>query len=98
MLTSFSFSGVCRESGIPNVFTFVGNLSAARINSKVLALTIKQQLLGIWGERCEPLCVILIPVLVLTSAIHRHDRVPGARRCLERFPLDLSAKDTISWL
>ncbi|KAL8281402.1 hypothetical protein RQP46_006086 [Phenoliferia psychrophenolica] len=43
--------GLCRESGIPQTFVFVGNLSAARINSKVLALTIKQQLLGIWGDR-----------------------------------------------
>ncbi|KAM0747991.1 hypothetical protein T439DRAFT_328648 [Meredithblackwellia eburnea MCA 4105] len=43
--------GVCRESGIPDFFFFVGNLSAARINSKVLALTIKQQILGIWGDR-----------------------------------------------
>ncbi|KAL8284307.1 hypothetical protein RQP46_005056 [Phenoliferia psychrophenolica] len=40
--------GVCRESGIPQTFIFVGNLSAARVNSKVLALTIKQQLLGVW--------------------------------------------------
>jgi hypothetical protein len=45
--------GVARESGIPNFFFLVGNLSACRMSSKVLALQIKAQRLGIFGERCE---------------------------------------------
>lgn len=45
--------GVCRESGIPNFFFLVGNLSACRMSSKVLALQIKAQQLGKFGERCE---------------------------------------------
>jgi cation diffusion facilitator CzcD-associated flavoprotein CzcO len=43
--------GVARESGIPNFFFLVGNLSACRMSSKVLALQIKAQLLGVFGER-----------------------------------------------
>ncbi|ORY30774.1 hypothetical protein BCR39DRAFT_558455 [Naematelia encephala] len=43
--------GVCRESGIPNFFFLVGNLSACRLSSKVLALQILEQRLGIFGER-----------------------------------------------
>lgn len=45
--------GVARESGIPNFFFLVGNLSACRMSSKVLALQIKAQIMGIFGERCE---------------------------------------------
>lgn len=45
--------GVARESGIPNFFFLVGNLSACRMSSKVLALQIKAQILGIFGERCK---------------------------------------------
>lgn len=45
--------GVARESGIPNFFFLVGNLSACRMSSKVLALQIKAQLLGVFGERCK---------------------------------------------
>lgn len=44
--------GVARESGIPNLFFLVGNLSAARISSKVLALQIKAQQLDVFPERC----------------------------------------------
>ena len=45
--------GVCRESNIPNLYFIVGNLSACRISSKVLALQILAQQKGIFGERCE---------------------------------------------
>ena len=45
--------GLCRESGIPNAFFIVGNLSACRVSSKVLALQILAQQLGVFGERCE---------------------------------------------
>jgi hypothetical protein len=45
--------GVARESGIPNLFFLVGNLSAARMSSKLLALQIKAQILGKFGERCK---------------------------------------------
>ena len=45
--------GLCRESGIPNLFFLVGNLSACRMSSKVLALQILAQRLGVFGERCE---------------------------------------------
>lgn len=45
--------GVCRESNIPNLFFIVGNLSACRISSKVLALQILAQQKGVFGERCE---------------------------------------------
>lgn len=45
--------GVARESGIPNFFFLVGNLSACRLSSKVLALQIKVQQLGKFGDRCE---------------------------------------------
>lgn len=47
--------GVCRESGIPNAYFLVGNLSACRMSSKVLALTIAAERLGVFGERCESL-------------------------------------------
>ncbi|GFZ51133.1 hypothetical protein JCM24511_08891 [Saitozyma sp. JCM 24511] len=43
--------GVCRESNIPNLYFLVGNLSACRMSSKVLALQIVQQRLGVFGER-----------------------------------------------
>ncbi|KAG7530601.1 hypothetical protein FFLO_04903 [Filobasidium floriforme] len=43
--------GVCRESGIPNFFFLVGNLSACRLSSKILALQIKAQQLGKFGDR-----------------------------------------------
>jgi hypothetical protein len=45
--------GVCRESNIPNLYFLVGNLSACRISSKILALQIVQQRLGVFGDRCE---------------------------------------------
>jgi len=45
--------GVARESGIPNFFFLVGNLSACRLSSKILALQIKAQQLGKFGDRCE---------------------------------------------
>lgn len=46
-----SCRGASRESGIPNMYFLVGNLSAARLNSKMVALQIKAQQLGIFGER-----------------------------------------------
>lgn len=49
----YPYRGVARESGIPNVYFAVGNLSAARMTSKVLALQIKAQQEGIFPERCE---------------------------------------------
>jgi hypothetical protein len=45
--------GVCRESNIPNLYFLVGNLSACRMSSKILALQIVQQRLGVFGDRCE---------------------------------------------
>ena len=45
--------GLCRESNIPNLFFLVGNLSACRMSSKILSLSILAQRLGIFGERCE---------------------------------------------
>jgi hypothetical protein len=52
--------GVCRESNIPNLYFLVGNLSACRMSSKILALQLVQQRLGIFGERCK-LSLHLIP-------------------------------------
>ncbi|WVR05558.1 hypothetical protein IAU60_002577 [Kwoniella sp. DSM 27419] len=43
--------GVCRESNIPNFFFLVGNLSACRLSSKILALQILAQREGKFGER-----------------------------------------------
>ncbi|KAK4687481.1 hypothetical protein P7C73_g2631, partial [Tremellales sp. Uapishka_1] len=43
--------GVCRESNIPNLFFIVGNLSACRLSSKILALQILAQQEGKFGER-----------------------------------------------
>ena len=43
--------GVCRESNIPNLYFIVGNLSACRISSKVLALQIVAEQKGVFGER-----------------------------------------------
>lgn len=45
--------GVARESNIPNTFFAVGALAGSRITSKVIALQILGQRLGISGERCE---------------------------------------------
>lgn len=45
------YRGASRESGIPSMYFLVGNLSAARLNSKVVALQIKAQQLGLFGER-----------------------------------------------
>lgn len=45
--------GVARESNIPNLFFLVGNLSACRMSSKVLALQILAQQQGVFGERCK---------------------------------------------
>ena len=53
-----SISGLARESGIPNFFFLVGNLSAARVSSKVLALQIAAQQAGIFPERCKLLIFI----------------------------------------
>jgi hypothetical protein len=54
--------GVCRESGIPNFFFLVGNLSACRLSSKILALQIKAQQLGKFGDRCESILGIIADV------------------------------------
>lgn len=43
--------GVARDSGIPNMFFTVGALAAGRLTSKVIALQILQQRLGVFGER-----------------------------------------------
>jgi len=43
--------GCYRESGIPNMHFMVGNFSGARFYSKVVALQIKAQQLGLFGER-----------------------------------------------
>jgi hypothetical protein len=45
------YRGCYRESGIPNMYFMVGNLMAGRFYSKVTALQIKAQQLGIFGER-----------------------------------------------
>lgn len=45
--------GVARESNIPNLFFLVGNLSACRMSSKILALQILAQQQGVFGERCR---------------------------------------------
>jgi hypothetical protein len=65
--------GVCRESNIPNLYFLVGNLSACRMSSKVLALQIVQQRLGVFGERCE-WQRLLPPGSRLTDASLRHLR------------------------
>lgn len=43
--------GVARESNIPNMFFSVGALAPARLTSKIIALQIIQQRLGVFGER-----------------------------------------------
>ncbi len=45
--------GVARESNIPNTFFAVGALAGSRMTSKIIALQILAQRLGIFGERCE---------------------------------------------
>lgn len=67
--------GVCRESNVPNLYFLVGNLSACRMSSKVLALQIVQQRLGVFGDRCEWIWQRLHPhESWLTDASLRHVR------------------------
>lgn len=50
-LTFETHSGVARESGVPALTFLVGNLSAARVSSKVAALQIKAMAEGLFPER-----------------------------------------------
>lgn len=43
--------GAYRDSKIPKFYVMVGNLSAARLNSKSVALQIKAEQLGKFGKR-----------------------------------------------
>lgn len=73
--------GVCRESNIPNLFFLVGNLSACRMSSKILALQILAQRLGVFGERCESGSLFWRDELALTC---RHIRIAKEPRGITR--------------
>lgn len=76
--------GVARDTNIPNTFFAIGALAGSRITSKVIALQILAQRLGVFGERCEWLLFPLSPVM---SCL-----VDGSRRWDET-----AADDPDSW-